>query len=132
MSEPRIDPRTVLGLWMETIQEAKNEATSMEIAFHTFKGMEHNIATRDPETGWCYKNGGRAPYPYRAVRVARGKNSKGEDIVKTIWGVDETKAEVVRWMIRELRVRQGLSAQWAPVGAVHRVRVLPPRVYAGA
>jgi site-specific DNA recombinase len=103
------DPTTIAGKWMEKIDEAKDETSSMMTAFYTFRGQEENIQTRDPETGWCYKNGGRAPFGYRAVKVIRGQNIRHLDIVKVIWEKDEPAAEVLRFMYIECRLNKQMS-----------------------
>ena len=59
LNDPEADPETVAGVCLEAITFAKNEAYSRGVAFHTRKGCRANIQTRDPETGWCYKNGGQ-------------------------------------------------------------------------
>jgi hypothetical protein len=48
------------------------------------------VQTRDPETGWCYKNGGQALWGYRTERLVRGEEKKGRPIIKSIWLPDET------------------------------------------
>ena len=101
-SESNIDTNTVAGFWYEGIQEIKNEATSREISFHTKKGMTGNLQHRDTETGWCYKNGGKAPYGYKRELLYRGIGSKGKPIYKTIWKINEETAPVVRKIIVEL------------------------------
>ena len=75
-SEPNVDINTVAGFWLEGIQEIKNEATSREIAFNVTRGMNRNLQNRDNETGWCYKNGGKAPYGYKTVQLYRRKEFK--------------------------------------------------------
>ncbi len=65
LNDPEVDPETVAGVYMEAITFAKNEAYSREVAFHTRKGCRANIQARDPETGWCYKNGGQPLFGYR-------------------------------------------------------------------
>ena len=101
-SESNIDTNTVAGFWYEGIKEIKNEATSREISFHTKKGMTGNLQHRDTETGWCYKNGGKAPYGYKRELLYRGIGSKGKPIYKTIWKINEETAPVVRKIIVEL------------------------------
>ena len=103
------DPDTLHGLWLEGIDEIRAQASSMETAFATFRGMEQNAMTRDPETGWCYKNGGRAPYGYEAYHVVRGKNARGKDIVRTLWRINPQQAEIVRLILVELRGKRQLS-----------------------
>ena len=90
LNDPLLDPESVAGVYMEAITFAKNEAYSREIAFHTRKGCRANIRTRDPETGWCYKNGGQPLWGYRSEQLERGFEKKGRPIVKSIWLLDET------------------------------------------
>jgi len=111
VNETYVDPKTITGLWMEGIQEIKNEATSREIAFHSWKGMSHNVQKRDPQTGWCYKNGGPAPYGYRIQYVNYGENLSGRPILKSYWGLDEETAPIVREVIVELYTKRQMSYQ---------------------
>jgi DNA invertase Pin-like site-specific DNA recombinase len=90
VTDPVIDRETVAGVYMEAITYAKNEAYSREVAFHTRKGCTANVQTRDPETGWCYKNGGQPLFGYRAERLQRGEVKRGRPLVKSIWVPDET------------------------------------------
>lgn len=103
------DPNTLHGLWLEGIDEIRAQAGSMETGFATFRGMQQNITTRDPSTGWCYKNGGKAPYGYEAYHVVVGKNARGKDIERLLWRINEREAEVVRFILLTLRVEQELS-----------------------
>ncbi len=84
VTEPTFDVSTVMGLWMQKVTEAKNASYSMEVAFHTRKGMRQNANMRDPESNWCYKNGGRPPWGYRTVRIER-TDSRGKPRFKAIW-----------------------------------------------
>ena len=90
LSDPVIDRESVAGVYMEAITFAKNEAYSREVAFHTRKGCKANVQTRDPETGWCYKNGGQPLWGYRAERLIRGEEKRGRPIIKSIWVPDDT------------------------------------------
>lgn len=75
---------------MEAITFAKNEAYSREVAFHTRKGCRANAQARDPETGWCYKNGGQPPWGYRSLRLEGGQDRRGRPIIKSVWTLDES------------------------------------------
>ena len=108
-SEPNIDVNTVSGFWLEGIQEIKNEATSREIAFHVKKGMSGNLNQRDIETGWCYKNGGKAPFGYKRTILYRGMNSRGKPIYKTIWELDENTSNIVRKIIVDMYTKKEMS-----------------------
>jgi hypothetical protein len=90
VTDPVIDPETVAGVYMDAITYAKNEAYSREVAFHTRKGCTANVQTRDPETGWCFKNGGQPLFGYRAERLQRGEVKHGRPLIKSIWVLDET------------------------------------------
>lgn len=90
LNDMEIDTESVAGVYMEAITFAKNEAYSREVAFHTKKGCRANIQTRDPETGWCYKNGGQPLFGYRGERLVRGEVKKGRPLVKSIWVPDDT------------------------------------------
>ncbi|HEV2378692.1 MAG TPA: recombinase family protein [Terriglobia bacterium] len=89
LNDPEIDPDTVAGVHMEAITFAKNEAYSREVAFHTRKGCRANVQARDPETGWCYKNGGQPPWGYRSLRLERGQDKRGRPILKSVWTLDD-------------------------------------------
>ena len=89
LNDPEIDPETVAGVYMEAITFAKNEAYSREVAFHTRKGCRANVQTRDPATGWCYKNGGQPPWGYRSQRLERGQDKRGRPIIKSVWTLDD-------------------------------------------
>lgn len=108
-SEPNIDTSTTSGFWLESIQEVKNEATSREIAFHTKKGMSGNLSQRDNETGWCYKNGGKAPYGYKRTILNKGFNLRGKPVYKTIWELDENTFPIVRTIIVDLYTEKEMS-----------------------
>jgi DNA invertase Pin-like site-specific DNA recombinase len=88
LNEPMLDAETPVGVYIEAITFAKNEAYSREIAFHTRKGCRANVQTRDPETGWCYKNGARPLPGYRAINVQRGTR-KNRPIIKRMWELDD-------------------------------------------
>ncbi len=85
LNDMEVDSTSVAGVYMEAITFAKNEAYSREVAFHTRKGCRANVQARDPETGWCYKNGGQPLFGYQSVRLIRGEVKKGRDLIKSIW-----------------------------------------------
>ncbi len=89
LNDLAFDSDTVAGVYMEAITFAKNEAYSREVAFHTKKGCRANVQTRDPDTGWCYKNGGQPLWGYRSERLVRGEMKKGRTLVKSIWVPDD-------------------------------------------
>ncbi len=97
------DTSTISGLWMESIDEARSQASSMQTAFDTIRGMEENANKRDPVTGWCYKNGGVAPFGYKSYHVVRIQDTRGRDIVKTLWEINEEAAEVLQYIYAQRR-----------------------------
>lgn len=109
VNEPYVDPKSVAGLWLEGIQEIKNEATSREIAFHVMKGMSRNLQNRDSQTGWCFKNGGRPPYGYKALYVNAGKDPQGKPIMKATWEIDEQTSSIVHEVIVSMYTQQRMS-----------------------
>lgn len=109
VSEPEYDPKSLHGVWMDGINITKNEAYSVEIAYHTTKGMTQNAALRDPETGWCYKNGGIAPDGYRNKRVSRGQDRRGKDIIKLLWEIDEERAKIIRHIVLDCWLERNMS-----------------------
>ncbi|HDS29946.1 MAG TPA: recombinase family protein, partial [Firmicutes bacterium] len=90
LNDPEIDPESVTGVYMEAITFAKNEAYSREVSFHTKKGCRANAQTRDPETGWCYWNGGKPVWGYKIMRINRGNDRSGKPIIKSIVVPDDT------------------------------------------
>lgn len=117
VTEPEFDPRTVAGLAIDKMTEFKNASYSLDVRFHTLKGMRENVGRRDPEIGYCYKNGGAAPWGLRAYRVDRGSNRRGEPIRKTLWTRDEMIVagrpiwEWARYCLIDLRIAQRASIQ---------------------
>src|ERR1035441_2118692 len=89
-TEQEFDPETSTGVYMEAFTFAKNEAYSIDVAFHTRKGCRANVQTRGAETGWCFKNGGQPLFGYRAERLQRGEVKRGRPLVKIIWVPDDT------------------------------------------
>lgn len=103
------DPRTVDGMWRESIDETMAMTSSMVTAFHTIKGMAENASKRDPETGFCYKNGGRAPYGYMLKRIFVGKDRRGKDKLKSLWEINPETAPILRKIVVDWRIGEGLS-----------------------
>ena len=114
-TEPEYDPRTIAGLAIEKMTEFKNASYSIDVAFHTRKGMRENVARRDTEIGYCYKNGGAPIWGFAAYRVQRGTDRRGAPIMKTLWQLDETIVagrpvwEWARQTLVELRLKQKAS-----------------------
>lgn len=131
-SEPYIDPRTVGGIWATGTRELMAEAQSLAIREDTMRAMKQHVATRDPEEGYCYKNGGVAPYPWETYHVIRGKDRRGFPRNRALWRVNEEKAKVVRWIVVDLKIGQGLSNQEITnelngLGPRNRVPIPSPR-----
>lgn len=103
------DPNTIDGAWRESIEETMAMTSSMQTAFHTRKGMVENASKRDPETGYCYKNGGRSPYGYKLQQVNVGKDSRGKDRTKLLWEVNPDTSPILRRIIIDMRIGEGLS-----------------------
>ncbi len=103
------DTTTIAGVWQEAVDSAKDQTSSMMTAFYTFRGMEENAQRRDSVTGWCFKNGGRAPFGYRSIHVVRGQDTRGRDIVKTLWEIEKEAAIVLRHMYVECRIKRQMS-----------------------
>ncbi|RJX17690.1 MAG: recombinase family protein [Desulforudis sp.] len=103
------DEKTIAGKWMESIEETRSETESMAISLHVLSKMKSHIAMRDPETGWCYKNGGRAPAGYRNVRVQRGVDSRGIPVLKQLWEHDPEWATLLRHIVVDCKIAQRMS-----------------------
>lgn len=108
-NEDNVNPMTSSGLWLEGIRDIKNEAHSLDISHNTIRGMNGNIKNRDKETGWCYKNGGRAAFGYQIVKLDRGTDTKGKPIIKSIWNLHPENAEIARLIIVDLYTKQEMS-----------------------
>jgi site-specific DNA recombinase len=108
-NEPYIDHTTIAGLWNEGIQELMNQSSSMQTSFHVLKGMTYNIQNRDSETGWCFKNGGIAPFGYEIEHILKSKGSHDKKIYKSIWIIDKDKYEIIREVLLEMRINKKMS-----------------------
>ncbi len=114
-TEPEYDVDTPTGMMLDKLTEMKNASYSMDVAFHTRKGMRQNIQRRDEETGYCYKNGGSPIWGYRASYVERGIGKKGQPNLKTLWLKDDTVVsgrtvwEWCRHVLIEMRLGQRAS-----------------------
>jgi len=90
VNDPDFDPDTEAGVYTEAFTFAKNEAYSRTLSMHVKKGCRANIRTRDPETGWCYKNGGMPMWGYKLEHVQTGVGKGGMPVYKGIWLLDDT------------------------------------------
>ncbi len=113
LNDPNFDPDTAAGVFGEAFTLAKNEVYSLDIAMHTRKGCRANVKTRDPETNWCYKNGGQPLLGYKSLQMVRGEEKKGRPIIKSIWVLDDTpvSGKPVHEWVRHLLV--GMAANGA-------------------
>lgn len=103
------DTNTIQGKWMESIDETRSETESLAISLHVLEKMKGHIAMRDPETGWCYKNGGRAPAGYRNIRVQRGVDHRGFPIYKQLWDVDAIWGPLLKRIVVDLKINKRMS-----------------------
>lgn len=103
------DINTIQGKWMESIDETRSETESLATSLHVTTKMKGNIAIRDLETGWCYKNGGRAPAGYRNVRVQRGIDHRGFPIFKQLWEIDTIWGPLLKSIIVDLKINRKMS-----------------------
>lgn len=103
------DPNTIQGKWMEAIDETRAETESMATSMHVLEKMKGNIGMRDRETGWCFKNGGRAPAGYRNLPVQRGVDYRGRPVMRLLWELDPVWGERLQFIVRELKLKQNLS-----------------------
>ena len=94
---------------MRGIDELRSETESRATSMHTLEKMKGHIALRDPETGWCYKNGGRAPAGYRNVRVQRGVDYRGVPVLKQLWEPDPEWAPILREIVVECKINKRMS-----------------------
>lgn len=102
------DPTTPEGVWRDSIDDAMAQTTSMIIGQHVMKGMAENASRRDPESGYCYKNGGSAPYGYRNKALYVGQGQR-KDNYKLLWELDTETVPILRQMVVDWRIGEGLS-----------------------
>lgn len=109
VSEPHYDRKSIMGVWWEGMSETKDEARSVETAYWTMRGMLRNFQERDTVTGHCFRNGGPAAYGYKNVRVTRGKDTRGKDIVKLIWDIEEKHIPIVRYIVLTCWLKRNMT-----------------------
>lgn len=121
------NPDSMEGFVMDCTNEMVAEMYSRKVGSDTLRGCKENAITRDPETGYTYKNGGSAPFWLMPKKVAIGTDKYGEDIKKTIWikndnihtarfdgkTVSKTMWDWARYYFIELRINQKLGVDRA-------------------
>ena len=117
------DPNSDGGYWQEGIQELVAEGYSRKVSSDTLRGCKQTARTRDPETGYVYKNGGTAPFWLIPVKKVIGTNQYGKAITKTIWDknkniytakyngqeISKTMWDWGKYIFLELRLNQAKS-----------------------
>ncbi len=96
-------------LWVDGINELKDQAYSITVGKHTLRGQKFNAQQRDPETGFTYKNGGQTPYGYKGVKVQRGKDRFGKTVTKLLWVPDEETSRWYRYIKVTCRIERRMS-----------------------
>ena len=79
------DPNSDSGFWQEGVQELAAEGYSRKVSCDTLRGCKQNAQTRDPVTGYVYKNGGSVPFWLMPSKKQIGINKYNKPIEKTIW-----------------------------------------------
>ncbi len=108
-NELNVDYSSISGVMYEGFRNIQNQTHSMAISQSTIRGMAGNIKQRDPESGWCYKNGGRAPYGYMIKSIYSGTDSKGKAVYKSIWEVDPENSIILKSIIVDLYTNKEMS-----------------------
>lgn len=117
------DPNSDSGFWQEGMQELAAEGYSRKVASDTLRGCKQNARTRDPETGYIYKNGGSTPFWLMPKKKQIGMDKYNKPLEKTIWventtvytatikgkSVSKTMWEWGKYIFLELRLKQGKS-----------------------
>ena len=117
------DPNSDGGYWQEGIQELVAEGYSRKVSSDTLRGCKQTAKTRDPETGYIYKNGGTAPFWLMPVKKNIGTDHYGRAVTKTIWDkntniytahyngkeMSKTMWDWGKYIFLTLRLKQGKS-----------------------
>lgn len=117
------NPNTLGGYMMDATGEVFAGFFSIKISEDTLRGCKENASTRDLETGYAYKNGGKPPFWLKSQKNIIGTDCRGEEIKKTIWVkndnvyvaqidekiVSKTMWEWARYYFIELRLNQKLG-----------------------
>ena len=121
------DPDSDDGFIADCTYEMLSEMYSRKVGKDTLRGCKENAITRDPQTGYVYKNGGSAPFWLKSKKIIIGQDKLGEDIKKVIWVenntihtaklngkmVSKTMWEWARYYFVELRLNQKLGIEKA-------------------
>lgn len=121
------NPESMEGFVLDHTNEMVAQMYSMKVSADTMRGCLENASTRDPETGYVYKNGGQPPFWLMSKKLTIGKNKQGADIIKTIWientntytaiinnkPVTKTMWDWAKYYFQNLRLRQELSIKKA-------------------
>lgn len=121
------NPNTMEGFILDHTNEMVAQMYSMKVSADTMRGCLENAATRDPQTGYVYKNGGQPPFWLASKDLSIGKDKQGRDIVKVIWiensklhtavinnkPTTKTMWEWAKYYFLELRLNQELSIKKA-------------------
>ncbi len=121
------DPDSDDGFIADCTYEMLAEMYSRKVGKDTLRGCKENAITRDPQTGYVYKNGGSAPFWLKSKKIVIGQDKLGEDIKKVIWVendkihtaelngkmVSKTMWEWARYYFVELRLNQKLGIEKA-------------------
>jgi DNA invertase Pin-like site-specific DNA recombinase len=88
--DPDIDPDSDGAVYMEAISFAQHEAFSRKLGKDVLRGCKANVHKRDPKTNFCYKNGGKPMWGYKATLVDAGIGKGNRPVQKVIWELDDT------------------------------------------
>ena len=114
-SEGYYDPDSETGAIMMPLTWSLNRLYSIKLRNVVMPNMITNFESRDPETGWAYKNGGWSMFGYKKHRIKVGRSHKYTDVYKSVWVLDDRKIkgkQVWEWakiMLLEWRLKEGLG-----------------------
>jgi len=94
---------------MRAIEFFRGKMFSEAVSAHVKKSCRGNVATRDPGTGLCYKNGARCLWGYRTRRVT----VPGRVLHRAVWELDDSVAcgkKVCLW-VREVLLEHAGKGQ---------------------
>lgn len=109
------DPESESGAIMMPLQWGLSRMFSIKLRNVVIPNMKTNFETRDPETGWAYKNGGWSQFGYKKHRIKVGRNAKSMDVHKVVWLLDDTEVagkpvwQWARTMLVDWRLKERLG-----------------------